>query len=156
MKEILFRGQIYRGRTRKGGLPLPSNWVYGGILAPNDPPDTALIYEYETVGTVAVYAVYRETVSQYTGMKDLNGTKIFEGDIVNAGVKGSRKRLLYTVGYDDAYAAFWLFDEYNEPTENLVIWSSETQLEVIGNKWDNPELLNEPQRSKPKNKDMER
>ncbi len=48
--------------------------------------------------------VINETVGQFTGMKDKNGTKIFEGDILNEPFQGREK--LYYVFWDEDYFSF--------------------------------------------------
>lgn len=88
MKEILFRGQIRRHGEKvrmTTGAPLPGIWVYGGAARPhNSPKDFAIIYTYlsDTAESRDVCGVYADTVTQYTGIDDKDGTKVFEGDIV--------------------------------------------------------------------------
>lgn len=119
-REILFRGK------RKDILP-GNEWVYGCLvnLIPNEPEiafavDENEMYQYE--------AVVDETVGQYAGYTDKNGRKIFEGDIVKI---------------DDEIAGIVKYTD-----EGFIIDSDEffaadedTTFEIIGNAYDNPELL---------------
>lgn len=142
-REILFRGQTRkRGeKVRMDGSPVESNWVYGGIFHPNNSGgDFSIIYSYDPIEKRTVYA---DTVGQYTGLTDKNGTKIFEGDILIYVVGGEYDiDEKYLVVFDDDEAAFKVRFYYEgkvacyyddiAPCEHF---------EVIGNIYDNPELL---------------
>lgn len=90
MKEILFRGQLRRRgeKVRVGdGAPLPSVWVYGGANRPYEADSNhAIIYLFkmEENGKISgeMCPVHADTVTQYAGVKDANGIRIFEGDFV--------------------------------------------------------------------------
>lgn len=82
------------------------------------------------------FNVVPETVGQYTGMEDKHGNKIFEGDIIYRDWFGGET---YQVIYDDLYGAFFGekanggFTTFNKDGEFF---------EIIGNIYDNPELMN--------------
>lgn len=75
----------------------------------------------------------QQDLMQFTGLKDKNGKEIFEGDIIkriNAGY-------IYTVEYSLEYAAYILRDLDND----IVFLSDFNNIEVIGNIFENSELL---------------
>lgn len=117
MKEILFRGK----RIDNG------EWVTSNTF-------------YQCNGEIKLWderdgyvEVIPETVGQYTGLTDKNGEKIFEGDIIAKGferyeVKWNAEQMRWGI-YSDNYEVAG-FTKFSEP-----------YFEVIGNIYDNPELL---------------
>jgi len=72
---------------------------------------------------------------QCTGLKDKNGKLIYEGDIVK-----DQDGKIYNIKWNDCYAYFVLWD-----SDDIEYYTFEefnlTKLEVIGNIYENPELL---------------
>lgn len=117
MREIEFRGKLINSKIwAYGNLDIKKNKT--AIITPDDTP----LGRYGEVDT--------ETVGQYTGLKDKNGVKIFEGDIVRSYADVFRA----IVEYNTSFAGWFPF--CNERTG---IYADEC--EVIGNIHDNPELL---------------
>ena len=79
--------------------------------------------------------VIPETVRQYTGLTDKNSKKIFEGDIVK-GYWGT----VFVVYYDKDYLQYRA-KLSNGSNREIDYYGDSTELEVIGNIHDNPELL---------------
>ena len=124
----------FRGKTVDGG-----EWIYGDLIQMDDEcyiQHTEYVSqgEWDSSYTDCVGEVVdTETVGQYTGLTDKNGTKIFEGDIIKINEQYTR-----VVRYSEVKASFVTCDEnqwlgylkdYNKP------------IRVIGNIYDNPEIL---------------
>lgn len=138
MREILFRGQLRRKgeKVNMAGEPLPSIWKYGGCAQYGG---GAVIYQAEP--EIKRFPVYGDTVGQYIRMKDRNGKLIFEGDIIQDGNCEFNK---YVVEYSSERGGYIPFAHGDGcgccETETLY---DSTCHEVVGNIYDNPELLEE-------------
>ena len=136
MREILFRGK----QTDK------DKWIYG-VPVKGTSADESEILIIESVFKCDEYAcrgceftpAIPSTVGQYTGLKDKNGKMIFEGDIVGHYSNYRKKYDIGTVKYGDFNCSCcsgvygWFFEN-----EDIREHSS---CEVLGNIYDNPELL---------------
>ncbi len=141
MREILFRGK----HTRTG------EWVEGLLWKKKYNHDKLFISCFPNKDDdEEIYIIKPETVGQYTGLTDKNGKKIFEGDIVRA------DDYVFSIKYGKCggtpnadnygYMGFYL-EAVSEGTKLCAHYGLRddlcyfTDIAVIGNIHDNPELL---------------
>ena len=124
-REILFRGK----RTDNG------EWIEGYPVF--YPSGKCIFYKkaLELPDSLFYCEVDPSTVCQYTGLTDLNGVKVYEGDIIQ-GYDG-----LFAVDYRSYRACFMAVGIGTEIMAYLVQYMMRSDFEVVGNKWDNHELL---------------
>lgn len=124
IREIIFRGK----RIDNG------EWVYGWYCRYTFgkwPLKDAIIPSEEAEsGCFRFVEVDPATVGRHTGLTDKNGKRIFEGDVVDAVRSG-----------DETWRCV-VSDIRNIPAE--MRGSHVKFMDVIGNRWDNPELLEVP------------
>ena len=143
MREILFRG-----KTEKG------EWVYGDLLHPDLYGNGYAIEDF-TKEKNNCFDVIPESVSEFTGLKDKNGKRIFEGDIVKVTIVkdlGGGKHTKTVIGIVD-YDSLGMLGIILYYHDNVPVWSDvmcelslsgaidDFWFEVIGNIHDNPELI---------------
>lgn len=83
------------------------------------------------------------TIGQYTGLKDSKGTPIYEGDVVRNGEQG----FLYVVVWHDCGLCGKQIG--SSSYIGLTVWRD--RLIIVGNRYDNPELLEVKKPEPPKN-----
>ena len=78
---------------------------------------------------------------QYTGLHDKNGQEIYEGDIVYCQTKfGKAKAIIKFI--DGKFVAYWNSAlTHPENGHHIACYEINKRFEVIGNIYDNPELL---------------
>ena len=96
------------------------------------------------------YKVDGDTICQYTGLTDKNGNKMWENDVVNYknesvgyDKNGIVKFGEYHSGFDGNANHIGIFIEWNSDClrKDIGFWTKNRECEVIGNIFDNPELL---------------
>lgn len=130
MREIKFRGK--RLDTQE--------WEYGDFMRDNQ--GGCYVFPIEAENLYGEYKVDKSTLGQYTGLKDKNDKEIYDGDIVvatNLMVDGFGEQMLTSIVYDEELACF----DFKALDRQRCICNSvlDVELEVIGNIFDNPELL---------------
>lgn len=147
MREILFRGKTPGGKWVEG-IYSPYNWDID--LVRENKPQIIILSENKDDIDGLWCDIIPETAGQYTGLTDKNGVKIFEGDIVK-GTAYSAARIGVIVWIDEISSFGVRYVNAPNPTawENSSILrcvslgkTDEFAAEVIGNIYDNPELLN--------------
>ncbi|EAG9254145.1 YopX family protein [Listeria monocytogenes] len=134
MREIEFRAKVKRSLQLE---QIKNGWIHGGIfenkiISRNTNEDSIC------AGFCSEVEIMPETVGQFTGLKDKNGKKIFEGDIVEIDVHDHldwnviKGKVIFLEGA-------WLVTDSGSFAISL--WSEINEIEVIGNIYKNPELL---------------
>ena len=131
-REILFRGK----RVDNG------EWIDGWFLPGNERQSLhpcIFVYLPETQ-SFECFDIDIDTLGEYTGLTDRDGTRIFEGDIIgvvyNPNYGGVAKKRIGTfkVGFEDGCYVY-------EDGEGYFLFTESDEIVVIGNIYDNPELL---------------
>jgi uncharacterized phage protein (TIGR01671 family) len=125
-----------------------TKWYYGDLKY-NIKVDVAMIHIYEKDGSFyRQYNVDPDTVGQFTGLRDKNGKKIYEGDVVRHPYVDPIFRDLVESKDGEGVTSEIVFHDgafvvkYNENDFiYLDAFTRRVAVEVIGNIYDNPELL---------------
>lgn len=136
MRQIKFRG-VFVYTNADGSF----QWVHGD-LQHMDPK----IGKHRIITEQGCeFEVLAGSVGQFTGLHDANGKDIYEGDIIRS-YDSHGEAILHIIEYDDSEAQFITrmpgTNRYDFGSGGVgQRWIDEFKKEVIGNVFDNPELL---------------
>ncbi|MBD5240499.1 MAG: hypothetical protein HDS59_00200 [Barnesiella sp.] len=140
MRQIKFRAKD----TFKSEF-FPQRWLYGTPVQDGD--DMWMCVKVEDKGIVSV-KVDPSTLGQFTGLTDCNGKEIYEGDIISSPLNyvvivkfGYKEHRVRHHGVEDSFAAYgWIAENIQNGITDFLD-NEILQGKVIGNIYDNPELL---------------
>lgn len=147
MREILFRAKrIDNGEWVEGNVihSYDADKEYKTIIIPVKCSDMYTDTDDKDIGFETWYKVNPETLCQYTGLKDKNGNRIWENDIVRCNRRENEAK--YKVVWDKTYADFRIEKLNGLGIMPICIEEVDTPVfgrhyDRIGNIFDNPELL---------------
>lgn len=104
-------------------------------------------YNGQPMIRTTMYSDYFDTedmiLMQYVGLKDKNGKEIYEGDIVKFRFKDDREEFPDLIGYIEYQTTFTAFRIMSNQGSFKIDITEIKFIEVIGNIYKNPELLEE-------------
>lgn len=146
-----YRKIKFRGKNNQ------SQWVYGALI----PPEFSSWYEPSIFDGNMRMEVDGETLGQYTGCRDCYGMEIYEGDVLEISATDKREQsmliLRAVVRFGEHFAQSWskvpgesCLGYYMEFANGFpkkyyraefLYWHKNSKIKIIGNIYDNPELL---------------
>lgn len=83
-------------------------------------------------------------IMQYTELKDKNGKEIYEGDIIRS-IDSKGNEIIHSIIYEQEYARFAIIHKIQHVFDTPMLlsqeWIGAYQKEIIGNIYENPELI---------------
>lgn len=151
MREIKFRGKLINKYAEE--------WFYGDLIQVKDgtvdkkgnpaidyyiiTDDYSSKYNKIELRTCQSPKVNADTIGQYTGLKDKNGVEIYEGDIVYCQTKFGKAKAIIEFINGKFVARFDSAVTHPQNGHYISYYEINKRFEVIGNIYDNPELLKE-------------
>ena len=137
MREILFKAK----RINNG------EWTEGNVLQADDGScyiaTSFLVGKSDEPLMVIAHEINPETLCQYTGLKDKNGNRIWENDILHRAYHSEEDCIV--VWNDGRFNFKTIHGQYNQDPMTLLslccVQKNVERFKVIGNIFDNPELL---------------
>lgn len=123
----------FRGKDKKTG-----EWLYGNLQVPTIEGVPYFMWDKEKFQC----EVETNTIGQFTGLKDKNGKEIYEGDILGC----ANPKIKHLVFYNERQGRFMAALDGNLEDDFVCLCGFDSERwnaskEIIGNIYDNPELL---------------
>lgn len=125
----------FRAWDKQNKVMIPVDGINFNSLGFQDFRDASIASYSEETGKISCIRLSEVELIQYTGMKDKNGKEIYEGDIFHLG----DKNIKYQVVWNDT--GFMGKQCGSSSYVGLEYWQE--RIEVIGDIWTTPELLEE-------------
>ncbi len=155
MRKIRFRGLNAKGQWEYGYVVREQFCAYDEVLWPecNNKDfltykkadgdvlgaDSTIIssgYKIHRDGQQSSVWAKRDTVGQYTGLKDSKGTEIYEGDILN--IAGTSWEIIFS------FCMFKVSDGFVTQALTEAVCPAKPEAEIIGNIYENPKASESP------------
>ena len=140
-REIIFRGKS----------SVTNEWVYGSLVKVGNESHIVGFDEVDLDGHHIKYCSDRPvftkqgTIGQFTGFQDKNEGEIYEDDIIQ--ITTAINKYLFKVTWNEELGAWCLMmkGDTEKGTKSLgeCLYEYRNKIEVIGNIYDNPELMEE-------------
>ena len=124
----------FRGKNLESG-----EWVYGDLLQNSDGVRFAIVPKNDGYNVFDDHLVDKNTIGQYTGLKDKNGTRIYEGDICEYTDKDNFPRP-FAVEWIEDYACLAFVDKGDFNKKYYFVKEDMNNVEVVGSIHDKPTL----------------
>ena len=134
-REIKFRAKDAETGEWLHGSLIQRMGYFPSILHPVPTEDGKIRY-IET-------CVDKNTIGQFTGLKDREGYGIWENDIVKYILPFDKSEKIRVVRFSKWFAAFALYNTNDSIYADEMDWLKIEDIRVIGNVHDNPELVNQ-------------
>ena len=132
VSDLINSGIGYKGNGWVEGYLIQQgndSYIINGVIEANS--------EYISIGEWV--PVFTDSVGQFTGLKDSHGVDIYEGDIIKTGE--TLDWLNEDIGVIRFLDGAFFIDYHNLDTEFDYIGNISLPIEVVGNIYENPELL---------------
>lgn len=154
---------LYRAKRIDNG-----EWTQGNLIWSNDSEvgyeaiiiptnDSNMYTKGEGRGDLGFenwHKVDKDTICQCTGLKDKNGELIWENDIVRTVY--DRNEHIYQVVWDESELDFKATNGKENYESNFEYLPCCDEIEILGNRFDNPELLEERLQEEEEEEDYEK